>query len=54
MKAGAPVEENGYEKKEIEGITIYIPNELNHEHFEISWVGFWIFGQFIVKSLEVA
>ena len=54
VKAGAPDEENDYEKKEVEGITIYVPKDMEHEHFEISWVGFWIFGQFTVKSVEAA
>lgn len=54
VKAGTPAEENGYTKKEVEGITIYVPGDLEHKHFEIGYVGFWIFGQYTVKILELA
>lgn len=54
VQAGIPVKESDYEKTEIEGVTIYYRKDMADFVFEIQWVGFWIFGQFLVKEIDVA
>ncbi len=51
VKAGTPVAEKDYKKMKIEGIPFYIREDMVDQKFEIQWVGFWIFGQFVVKEL---
>jgi len=51
VKAGKPEEEENYQKTEVEGIPFYVRNEMYGKTFSINWVGFWIFGGFVVKEL---
>ena len=50
VQAGIPVAQDDYEKTEIEGIPLFIRKEMVERHYEISYVGFWIFGQFVVNE----
>lgn len=50
MQAGIPVSEEGYKKTEVEGISFYILDKLAENDFVIHWVGFWIFGRFVVEK----
>ena len=51
VKAGTPEIEKDFIKTKVEGITFYIRKDMADQKFEIQWVGFWIFGQFVVREL---
>jgi hypothetical protein len=51
VQAGIPVTEIDYEKTEIEGIPFFVRKDMVDKKFEIQWVGFWVFGQFVVREL---
>lgn len=53
VKAGTPTEENDYEKTEVEGIPFYIRNDMADKKYSVNWIGFWIFGQFVVEQLNL-
>lgn len=51
VKAGMPETEEDFKKTKVEGITFYVRSDMADQNFEIQWVGFWIFGQFVVREL---
>jgi len=51
VQAGTPENESDYEKTTVEGIPFFIRKNLLGKNFEISWVGVWIIGQFVVKEV---
>ena len=50
VQAGIPVAQDDYEKTEIEGIPFFVRKDMVDKHYEISYVGFWVFGQFVVSE----
>lgn len=52
VRAGKPAEENDFEKTEIESIPFYIRKDMVDKKYSISWVGFWVFGQYVVEQLD--
>jgi hypothetical protein len=51
VQAGIPVTQKDYEEKEIDGIKFYVRKDMLDREYEISWTGFWVFGQFVVKEI---
>lgn len=52
VQAGEPALEEEYHKKEVDGITFYIRNQMMDKAYSINWTGIWIFGAFVVRELS--
>jgi hypothetical protein len=50
VQAGIPVSEEGFKKTEIEGIPFFVIDKLADSELIIHWVGFWVFGRFVVEK----
>jgi len=52
VQAGKPELEDNYQRKEVDGITFYVRNEMMDKAFVIDWVGIWILGGLTVKEIQ--
>ncbi len=52
VQAGKPELEENFHKKEVDGITFYIRNEMMDKAYKIDWTGVWILGGFVAKEIQ--
>jgi len=53
VRAGKPASEKDYEKTQVEGIDIYLSNELKKKVLKINRWGWGRIGQFVVRDKAV-
>jgi len=52
VKAGTPETLDDYEKRDVEGITFYVRNDMVNKNYEIKWAGLWILGELVANEIE--
>ncbi len=51
VTAGKPESQKDYSKIDVEGIEIFITDDLKEKVLELDWKGIWIIGQFTVAEV---